>query len=548
MFAYVDKPRPDELIRPLSAEDMPEAVFLLSGEKLAIVGGNHEAGFRGFSPDQLLAMRFADLVPGASLELLQQCARGEHDPHPTAPLRLRVRDAQDASAPVDIRVQLRPDGRLVASLRVRSEQAYIDERELVEIVCHVPVAIATWHPQGQVVSWNPAARALFQRENLIGDDILKVVPRADRPAFMRACRVVTETGEPEVHNVMRILGDGTEIEIEESIFLVRDPAGQPRRLCGAWRDRAEVAVWRRRAEALQPPAPAGDGLTVDEAARLAAQDDKATVLLLGETGVGKSTLARWIHAHSPRKAGPLLEINCAGLSAELAESELFGHERGAFTGAHSQKRGLVEAAHGGTLLLDEVAELPLSVQAKLLTFLDDGAFRRVGGVGPLRSDVRLIAATNRDLAGLVEQGVFREDLYYRLQVVPLELRPLRERPDDIEDIARAMLENLCQSRGRAVPALTPSARSTLRHARWPGNFRELKNTLERALVVSDGGPIDAGHFSLDAPAAGGDTLDEVVVRHIERVLDEEGGNRTRAAARLGIDRTTLRRRLAAKKA
>jgi transcriptional regulator with PAS, ATPase and Fis domain len=288
------------------------------------------------------------------------------------------------------------------------------------------------------------------------------------------------------------------------------------------------------------------------AAEEAARDPKASILLLGETGVGKSHLARHIHEESPRREKPYFEVNCAGLDAQLAESELFGHERGAFTGAQMQKRGIVEAAEGGTLLLDEVAELPAVVQAKLLTFLDDGGFRRLGSVKRLTADVRIIAATNTDLARAVDEGRFRRDLYYRLRVVPIELPPLRQRRDEIGELAVDIVADLARRRGHAPPELAADVRAALERYDWPGNFRELKNVLERALILSRGGRVTLAHLPLEVQApergaagrAGSATrLDDVVKNHIARVLDEVGGNRSRAATLLGIDRATLRRKL-----
>jgi DNA-binding NtrC family response regulator len=243
-------------------------------------------------------------------------------------------------------------------------------------------------------------------------------------------------------------------------------------------------------------------------------------------------------------------VSCAGLDAQSAESELFGHERGAFVGAVSQKRGLIEAAEGGTLLLDEVAELPLVVQGKLLAFLDTGEIRRMGGVKRLAADVRIVAATHSDLDQAVAAGRFRKDLYFRLRVVPLTLPPLRARRDELPTLADAMLEELCQRRGMARKQLAPSARAALVRYEWPGNLRQLKNVLEHALIVGKGEVIAVEHLPLEVRGAApaelpgpSAKLDDVIRRHIEAVLVEVGGNRTRAAQVLGIDRATLRRRL-----
>ena len=251
-----------------------------------------------------------------------------------------------------------------------------------------------------------------------------------------------------------------------------------------------------------------------------------------------------------RPGCPFFEINCATLAPQLVESELFGHERGAFTGALAQKRGLVETAEGGTLFLDEVGELTLPVQAQLLTFIDTRAFRRVGGNRALTADVRLLAATNVDLRAAVEEGRFRRDLYYRLSVVPLVIPPLRERAQEIPLLVKRLLTQI----GRSVD-VTAAALDALAAYHWPGNIRELRNELERALILGRGTPIDVTNLSAEvraprptrpAPAAiaTATPLNKLQHEYIAQVLEEVGGNRTRAAQRLGISRSTLKRKLA----
>ena len=278
----------------------------------------------------------------------------------------------------------------------------------------------------------------------------------------------------------------------------------------------------------------------------------ATVLLLGESGSGKEVAARAIHALSDRHARPFMAVNCAAITETLLESELFGHEKGAFTGATDRRRGLIELADGGTFFLDEVAELRPELQAKLLRVIQERKFERVGGVRTIEVDVRWIAATNRDLAAMMAQGTFREDLYHRIAVFPIELPPLRERRADIAPLARTLLARIASDQKRRGLALTPAAEQKLSAWHWPGNVRELGNVLERAAILADGSRIDADDVLLEgtgaamaragAPAAGGGEvrpLAEMERDAIERALRSVGGNRRRAAELLGIGERTL---------
>lgn len=301
----------------------------------------------------------------------------------------------------------------------------------------------------------------------------------------------------------------------------------------------------------------------------------ATVLVRGESGVGKELVAGAIHQASPRHDGPLICLNCAALSPTLLESELFGHEKGAFTGATEQKKGKFELADGGTLMLDEIGEMDIGLQAKLLRVLEGHRFERLGGHVPLRVDVRLIAATNRDLAAEVTAGRFRADLFYRLNVVEILVPPLRERGDDVLKLADHFVGYFAEKTARVVEGLTPAAQAALVAHRWPGNVRELKNVIERAVVLGSDAWIDADDLSLPAirvsppersqPAqaepepealaggavdsvAGGDggqplSLLELEQKHLIDVLRLTGGNKSRAAAILGIERSTLDRKL-----
>ena len=300
----------------------------------------------------------------------------------------------------------------------------------------------------------------------------------------------------------------------------------------------------------------GDSPALRRVLALAAQvaPTDSTVLIQGETGTGKELVARAIHDRSPRRERPLVRINCAALPRDLVESELFGHEKGAFTGAVQQRRGRFELADGGTLLLDEVGELPLEAQAKLLRVLQEHEFERVGGARSLRADVRVIAATNRDLQAQIAAGDFRSDLYYRLNVFPIAMPPLRERRDDIPRLVQHFAAKAARKLGKTLEGIAPAFIEQASAYDWPGNIRELENLIERAMIMSDGTRLDATELFSRAspsdkasPAAQADaTLEEIERAHIRRVLERtrwaiEG---ERGAARLlGLNPSTLRGRL-----
>jgi len=276
---------------------------------------------------------------------------------------------------------------------------------------------------------------------------------------------------------------------------------------------------------------------------------EATVLLQGESGTGKEVIARLIHAGSPRGNRPFVAINCAALPENLLESELFGYERGAFTGAQQTKPGQVEIAAGGVLFLDEVSEMSLAAQAKFLRFLQEREFQRLGGTRVVKTNVRIIAATNRDLQQAIERGSFRHDLYYRLQVFTIQLPPLRERQADILPLAEAFLQDISQAMRRPRVALTREATEALLSHTWPGNVRELRNALERAVIVCETGAITAAQLSLAVPRpsprvdATDVDLHALQRRTIARVLGDVQGNKSLAARRLGITRSQLYERL-----
>ncbi len=286
---------------------------------------------------------------------------------------------------------------------------------------------------------------------------------------------------------------------------------------------------------------------------------RTSVLIAGESGTGKELVARALHRASPRAKGPLVTVNCAAFAENLLESELFGHERGAFTGATERKRGLLEVADGGTLFLDEIGEFPLALQPKLLRVLQERRFRRVGGTAEIESDVRVLAATHRDLGEMLAAGSFREDLYYRLNVVTLQVPPLRERPEDIPLLALHFLRRFARELDRPVDGLQPEALRALQGHSWPGNVRELQNVIERGVLFAAGSTLDVADLPepLHRPAAGTplsplpeefgrplpELLDAIEEELVRRALVKARGVQAQAAELLGISRSNLQYKL-----
>ncbi|MCA9249245.1 MAG: sigma-54-dependent Fis family transcriptional regulator, partial [Planctomycetales bacterium] len=289
-----------------------------------------------------------------------------------------------------------------------------------------------------------------------------------------------------------------------------------------------------------------------------AAPSRATVLIRGESGTGKELVARAVHFSSPRSKEKFVCLNCAALAESLLESELFGHEKGAFTGATERKVGKFEAAHQGTLMLDEIGEMSPTIQAKFLRVLEGHSFERVGGSDPITADVRVIAATNRDLEQEVAEGRFRRDLYFRLRVLEIHVPPLRKRPDDIPELAHYFLRRYNAETGRKVQGFTARALEEMVRYRWPGNVREMKNVVERAVVLARDEYIDVDDLALSRLMTDGDTgevnatpslrneqrsLADVERDHIEAMLESTGWNKSQAAGILGIERSTLDRKI-----
>ncbi|MBI4404611.1 MAG: sigma-54-dependent Fis family transcriptional regulator [Deltaproteobacteria bacterium] len=272
------------------------------------------------------------------------------------------------------------------------------------------------------------------------------------------------------------------------------------------------------------------------------------VLLCGESGTGKELIARYIHEKGARSDGPFVSVNCAAIPEGLLEAELFGFERGAFTGAVAQRIGKFERASGGTLLLDEISEMPLSLQAKLLRVFQENEIDRLGGKDPVRLDTRIIATTNRDPWQLVQDKLFREDLFYRLHVIRIDCSPLRGRKEAFQNLVLHFLKQAARTHGKEMIPLSNEAVRRMEAYSWPGNVRELQNAIERAVFLSDGGELGPEHFdflkaaeSVHAPCC--ESLEEIERQHILSVLQKAGGNRTQAAQRLGITARTLRNKL-----
>ena len=395
-----------------------------------------------------------------------------------------------------------------------------------------------------------------------GLDVLREIKRESPDAI-----VIMITGNVQIANTISALRGGAydfiakPINLEELRVTIRNGI-EARHL------RREVEQIRKeRAREFNFRQIVGESAAMKKMLGLAAkvaESEVSSVLLQGESGTGKDLVAKAIHYGSQRAERPFVAINCAALPATLIESELFGYEKGAFTDAKARKEGLFEQAEGGTLLLDEIGELELSLQAKLLRVLEEGAFRRVGGLKDIPLDVRVLAASNRDLKSESDAGRFRLDLYYRLSIIQIDIPPLRERGDDVLLLAQHYIDTISArlKRGKKITGLSPEAVAVFRKYRWPGNVRELRNVIERALILEDSDQITTEYWPvslletprLDQTKSGdasarfalpdeGISLDEAELSFVRQAIERSGGNQTRAAELLGISRDQLRYRL-----
>ncbi|HQR68425.1 MAG TPA: sigma-54 dependent transcriptional regulator [Thermoanaerobaculia bacterium] len=381
--------------------------------------------------------------------------------------------------------------------------------------------------------------------------------RPDLPVVMISGHGTVETA---VQAVKRGADDFLEKPLAlERVLLTLEKALERRRLAEE-RDalRRELATLQERGGPEEPLLGDGPAMTrLREEIRRAGASE-ARVLITGESGVGKELVALALHRASPRAAGPFVEVNCAAIPSELIESELFGHVKGSFTGALDDRKGKWEQAHGGTLFLDEIGDMSPRTQAKILRAIQDGKITPVGGAKTISTDVRIVAATNRDLPAMIRAGTFREDLYFRLAVLPLSVPPLVERPEDIPVLATHFAGQLAKRRGRRPKTFTPAALEALSRRRWPGNVRELQNLVERLVLMTASPVVDVADLppepdGLGRPGADPEALrpgqslaearDGFERRVVQKVLAETKGNVSRAAERLGLDRTTLHRRL-----
>jgi DNA-binding NtrC family response regulator len=375
---------------------------------------------------------------------------------------------------------------------------------------------------------------------------LQLIPRLREVDELAGIVVLTATNEISVVVEAMHLGADNFLVKPVGLATLEDVLARTLRKC---RQQRRLRALVARTAGASAPKMVGSSRAMQDVTGLIAQvaDTEATVLLEGESGTGKGMAAEEIHRLSNRSNGPFLDMNCAALSPALLESELFGHERGAFTDASRSKPGLLEIASGGTVFLDEIGEMPLEVQSKLLKVLEDRRFRRVGGLNDLYTNVRLVTATNRNLKEMVRSGAIRQDLYYRLNVFAIRIPPLRERTDDIIELAHHFLGHLNRSLGTEVTGFEPAVIDILNGYGWPGNARELRNVVERALILARDGMVGAHHLPADirqSDRGGRVTVDlkplsDVEREHIERVLAATGGNIKRTSELLAVSRTTL---------
>jgi formate hydrogenlyase transcriptional activator len=534
----------------------------------------------GWSRDDLVGQPVEVLVP----EGLREVHAGHRDAYASAAesrpmgpgreLSAVRRDGTEVAVDISLSLLERDGERLVVCLLRDASEMRGRLARMQHIVDAMPGIFYIFDAEGRLRHWNRNVETLigYSAEELEGKQILDFIHPDDRDHVARETgRVFSEgTGRaeyrlllkdgrtvPHIGNGMLCRLDGKDhmVGLAVDVSTLRETEQQLKERIG------EVNELRRRLELenlylrqeVKLVQRHGD-ITGDSPAIRAvlAQVEKvaateASVLLLGETGTGKELIAQRIHDLSPRHARPLIKVNCAALPPTLMESELFGREKGAYTGAVSREAGRFELADGSTLFLDEVGELSLDLQTKLLRVLQEGEFERVGSSRTRKVDVRIVAATNRDLAEAVREGRFRKDLFYRLNVFPIQMPALRERREDIPLLVWAFIEELGRSTGRAIDRISQRAMERLQEYAWPGNVRELRNVVERSMILSQGGTLqlalpDAGESVSDEALA----LDEVQRRHIRRILDMTSGRISGpggAADLLGLKPTTLRSRM-----
>jgi PAS domain S-box-containing protein len=534
----------------------------------------------GWSRGELVGQSVEVLVPEGLREAHvrhRDAYASAPQPRPMGPGRELVavrRDGSEIAVDISLSPLERDDERLVVCVLRDASEMRGRLARMQQILDAMPGIFYIFDAEGHLRYWNRRVELLigYSAEELAGKHILDFIHPDDRDHVARETgRVFTEgTGRAEYRLLLKDgrtiphMGNGALCRLDgkdHMVGLAVDVSALREAERKLEERIAEVTELRRRLELenlylreeVKLVHRHGDIVGDSPAIRaVLAQVEKvatteASVLLLGETGTGKELLAQRIHDLSPRSGRPLIKVNCAALPPTLMESELFGREKGAYTGAVSGEAGRFELADGSTLFLDEVGELSVDLQTKLLRVLQEGEYERVGSSRTRKVDVRIVAATNRDLAEAVQEGGFRKDLFYRLNVFPIRVPPLRERPEDVPLLVWAFVEELSRSTGRRIDTISQGTMNRLQEYGWPGNIRELRNVIERSMILSQGSALQLVLPEARESVPDEDvTLDEVQRRHIRRVLEMTGGRisgRGGAADRLGVRPTTLRSRM-----
>jgi two-component system nitrogen regulation response regulator NtrX len=375
-------------------------------------------------------------------------------------------------------------------------------------------------------------------------------------ASQPGCEVIMISGHGTIESAVKAIKQGAYHFLQKPLSLI-EVRQNVRHAVMLKQQRDELHAWRRSEDSRYRLIGESAAVEAIKQQILKVGPTNGRVLITGESGTGKEIIAYWIHKHSQRSSGPFIKINCAAIPQNLIESELFGHEKGAFTGAISQKKGKFELAHGGTLLLDEIGDMDLNTQTKVLRAIQEGEFERVGGVKVVKVDVRILAATHRDIPEMIKAGTFREDLYYRLNVVPIHVPPLAERPEDVALLARHFLQTYCAENGITEKKFAPDALPALAMRRFPGNVRELRNIVERLVIMSDGVEItrefidtlvkpgqDESNALFCTPRPLATAKHELEKAYVETQLRLNGWDLVKTAGLLGLHRTNLHRKIA----